>query len=137
MGNRGFTFIEIILVIVIMGIAIPALVSAVAFITQSQVNPMGTTVATTLAQERMEEIIADKMNSVVPFTSINNARYPNDTPRQGYTRSVNIICVSAPPNLDVDAGCNTNYRRAQVTVQAAGIGPSVPDAVLVTVLTNY
>ena len=139
MKESGFTLIEVILVIVIMAIAIPSLIMGVSFMTQRQVNALGTTTAVDLAQERLEQIIADKRNPLVGFANINNARYPAETPVAGfaqYNRTVNIVCVS-PANLDAAVACPTDYRRVQVTVQAVGVGQSVPDAVLVTLVTNY
>ena len=139
MNQKGFTLIEVILVIVIMAIAIPSLITGVSFMTQGQVNTLGTTTAADLAQEKLEQIIADKRNPAVGFSNITNARYPAETPVTGfsnYNRSVNIICVSAA-DLNTAVACPTDYKRVAVTVQAVGVGPSVPDAVLVTLLTNY
>lgn len=144
MGNRGLTFVEIILVIVLMGIAIPALVGAVSFITQSQVNPMGTTVATALAQEQVEATMAQKQstcagcgyanvppaNCAVPLVGVFN-------PVAGYTNyqiKVDAECVnSGLATVFTDQG----YKKVTVTVRAVGVGPNIPDAVLVSVLTNY
>lgn len=138
MSAKGFTLIEVILVIVIMAIAIPGLISAVSFMTQSQVNTIGTTTAMDLAQERMEQIVADKMNPLVGmgYGYIISGNYLPDTPMTGYNRSVNIICV-LPADLNTGVPCDTGYKRVQVTVQAVGVGPSVPNAVLVTLVTNY
>lgn len=141
--SKGFTLIEIILVIVIMAIAIPAIIGGISFMTQSQINPLATTTAANLARERMEQVVADKRNPAIPFTAIDEVvdggRYADETPVPGfanYDRLINIVCV-APANLDVNAGCPTNYRRVQVTVQANGVGPSVPDVLLVTLLTDF
>lgn len=136
MGNRGFTFIEIILVIVVMGIVIPALIAAVSFITQAQVNPMGTTVATTLAQEGIETAIAQKQSTCATCGYANIATVaPAAVPGfPNYTRRTDVVLVDA--NMAV-SGPDVGYKRVTVTVTAAGVGPSVPDAVLVTVLTNY
>lgn len=137
MGNRGFTFIEIILVIVLIGIAVPGLVSAVAFITNGQVNPMGTTVSTYLAQEEMEKIIARKQSTCAGCGYANIpvglgafapvAGFPN------YQRKTDIERIDA--NLN-PSGVDVGYKKVTVTVQDIGVGPSVPDAVLITVLTN-
>ncbi len=141
MKEKGFTLIEVILVIVIMAIAIPSLIMGVSFMTQRQVNALGTTTAADLAQERLERIMADKRNPLVGFSNLTNARYPAETPVAGFTqynRSVNIICVTAA-DLSTSVACPTDYRRVQVTVQAVGVGVglNVPDAVLVTLVTNY
>jgi prepilin-type N-terminal cleavage/methylation domain-containing protein len=138
MGVHGFTFIEIILVIVIMAIAIPALVSAVSLVYQDQVNPMGATVATTLAQEGIEAVIARKQSTCatcgygnIPvglgaFAPVSG--FPN------YQIETDVALVDA--NLNPSA-TDVGYKLVTVTVQAVGVGPSVPNAALTTVLTNY
>jgi type II secretory pathway pseudopilin PulG len=138
MGAQGFTFIEIILIIVIMAIAIPALVSTVSLVYQDQVNPMGATLATTLAQEGIEEVIARKQSTCgtcgyanipvglgifAPVGGFSNYQIRTD---------VALVDINLSPSA-TDVG----YKLVTVTVQAVGVGPSVPIAVLTTVLTNY
>ena len=143
MNSKGFTLIEVILAVVILAIAIPSMISAVSFMTARQVNTIGTTTAADLAQERMEEILGDRMNALRGFIYIANANYTPEstTPTAvagfpSYNRSVNIICVTAA-NLNTSVACTTAYKRIQVTVSAVGVGPSVPDAVLYTVVTDH
>jgi prepilin-type N-terminal cleavage/methylation domain-containing protein len=136
MKNEGFTLIEVILVVVIMAIAIPGLITVLSVITQGQVNTVGTTTAALLAQERLEEIVADKRSPNRGYAFVVNGNYAPDVPMAGYNRSVNIVCVAAT-DLNTAVPCDTGYKRVAVTVQAAGVGPTVPDAVLVTVLTDY
>ena len=139
MNSKGFTLIEVILVIVIMAIVIPSLITVLSVITKGQVNTLGTTTSAVLAQERLEEIIADKRSPNRGFSYIDNVNYPAENPVAGfaqYNRSVDIVCV-ASTDLNTPVACPTDYKRVEVTVQAAGVGPSVPDAVLVTVLTDY
>jgi prepilin-type N-terminal cleavage/methylation domain-containing protein len=138
MKTKGYTLIEVILVIVIMAIAIPTLISAVSFITQSQVNAIGTTTAADLAQERMEEIMGDRMNPARGFTYVVTGNYGAENPVAGFThynRSVAITCFTSD-TLTVTAVCPTDYKQVRVTVQAVGVGPSVPDAVLYSLVTN-
>ena len=139
MNSKGFTLIEVILVIVIMAIVIPSLITVLSVITKGQVNTLGTTTSAVLAQERLEEIIADKRSPNRGFAYIDNVNYPDENPVGGfaqYNRSVDIVCVNSS-DLNTPVACPTDYKRVEVTVQASGVGPSVPDAVLVTVLTDY
>lgn len=136
MNSKGFTLIEIILLIVILAIAIPGLISVLSFITKGQVNTLGTTTSALLAQEKLEEVVADKRSPNRGYGYITNGNYPADVPMTGYNRSVNIDCVDAS-DLNTAVACDTGYKRVEVTVQASGVGPSVPDAVLVTVVTDY
>lgn len=145
MGMRGFTFIEIILVIVLMAIAIPGLVSAVSFIAKSQVNPIGTTIAADLAQEEMETIIAKKKSPCgtcgyanTPPTNCNTplvgAFAAMASPFSNYWKKTDAVCVQ--PDLTTTSLIDLGYKRITVTVQARGVGPSVPDAVMVTLVTG-
>src|SRR5579872_1592105 len=115
MSSKGFTLIEVILAIVILAIAIPALISSVSFMAARQVNTMGTTTAGDLAQEKLEEILGDRMNMNIGygFNYIANASYtPESTAPTAiagfpnYSRSVNIICVTAA-DLNTSVACPT------------------------------
>ncbi|MBI3610611.1 MAG: type II secretion system protein [Nitrospirae bacterium] len=145
MKENGFTLIEVILVIVIMAIAIPGLISAVSFMTKGQVNTIGTTTAADLAQEEMEAIIAKKRSACgtcgyanTPPTScaapLVGAFAQMGAPFSNYWKKTDAECVDS--NLS-SSGTDQGYKKVTVTVQARGVGPSVPDAVLVTILTNY
>jgi prepilin-type N-terminal cleavage/methylation domain-containing protein len=139
MKERGFTFIEVILAIVLLAIAIPGILSAVSFMEQGQVNAVGTTTAANLAQEKMEEIMGDRINPARGFPYIVAGNYPAENPVAGfanYNRSVTITCFT-DNTLAVTAVCPTDYKQIQMTVQAVGVGPSVPDAVLVSLVTNH
>lgn len=138
MGIRGFTFIEVILVIILMAVAIPGLVSAVSFVTKAQVNPMGATIAADLAQEEIETVIAKKKSAC------GTCGYANIAVGVGaavavpgfanYQKQTTVAFVDAA--LNPSAG-DVGYKRVTVTVSAVGVGPSVPNAVMVTLLTSY
>jgi prepilin-type N-terminal cleavage/methylation domain-containing protein len=143
MHSKGFTLIEVILAIVLLAIAIPGMISAVGFMAQKQVNTIGTTTAADLAQERMEEIMGDRMNPTLGFGHIISGNYLPESVSPtavagfpNYNRSVNIICVTAA-DLNTGVACPTAYKRIQVTVSASGVAPGVPDAVLYTLVTDH
>jgi len=137
MGNRGFTLIEIILVVVLAGIAIPPLVAAVSYITKAQVNPMGTTVETTLAQEEIESVIAKKQSTCAACGYLNipaaAGAFAAVTGFPNYQKKTDVALVD--PSLNVSA-TDVGYKKVTVTVRAVNVGPSIPDVVLVTILTN-
>jgi len=139
MSSKGFTLIEVILTIVILAIVIPSLISGVGFMTARQVNTIGTTTAADLALERMEQIMGDRMNPARGFGYIIVGNYPAENPVAGfpnYNRSVAITCFTSNA-LTTTAACPTDYKQAQVTVNASGVGPSVPSTVLVSLVTNH
>lgn len=138
MNDKGFTLIEVILVIVIMAVAIPSLIIGVSYMTASQVNLLGTTTAANLAREELEKVIAKKMSTC------GTCGYANITVGAG-----SFAAVSGFPNYEnktdvelVDSNLNTSvtdlgYKKVTITVRAVGVGQSVPNAVLVSLLTNY
>lgn len=138
MKDEGFTLIEVILVVVIMAVVIPSLIMGVSYMTSSQVNLLGTTTAANLAQEEMENVIAKKMSSCPTCGYANIAvgagsfaavsGFPN------YQKKTDVALVDS--NLN-PSGTDVGYKKVTVTVSAVGVGQSVPDAVLVTLLTNY
>ncbi len=138
MNDKGFTLIEVILIIVIMAIVIPGVIAGVSYMTASQVNLLGTTTTANLAREELEGIIAKKQSSC------GTCGYANITVGAG-----TFSAVTGFPNYEkktdvelVDSNLNTSvtdlgYKKITVRVRAVGVGPSVPDAVLITLLTNY
>ncbi len=139
-NSKGFTLIEVILALVILAVAIPGMISAVSFMNTRQVSTIGGTTAAALAQERMEQIVGDRINPLRGYGYVIGANYPAEAPMGApfgnYTRTVNIICVNAA-DLNTSVACTTDYKRVQVTVSASGLGPSVPNAVLYTVVANH
>jgi len=128
-NQRGYSLIEIIMVIIIVAIAIPPLLSLLSSVLVDSHDSEVLTQAVTFAQEKMEEIIADKKADdggrgydwvVTP------GRYPSDEPATGYTRSVHIDTT----NKKYD---NVRYALVEVTVTHA----DMPDVVLTTWLTKY
>ena len=122
-NSRGFTLIETLMVIVLMGIMGTGLVYYFAGLgssTQAQVVQ-----ATALAQEKLERITADKkangFNSIV-----SEAPAALSAPYDRFTRSVEVYCVNEA-DLDLSAGtmpnCNDtdiNAKRVKVTVSWQG-----------------
>ena len=123
MKNKGFTLIETLMVIVLMGIMGTGLLYYFAGLgssTQAQVVQ-----ATALGQEKLERIIADKkangFNSIV-----SEAAAALTAPYDRFTREVEVYCVNEA-DLDLSAGtmpnCNDtdiNAKRIKVTVSWQG-----------------
>jgi|GEM_PF-3717280 prepilin-type N-terminal cleavage/methylation domain-containing protein len=121
--GRGFTLIETLMVIVLMGIMGTGLVyyfAALGSSTQSQAVQ-----ASALGQERLERIIADKkasgFNSIIP-----EAPMTLPAPYDRFTRSVEVICVNET-DLDLSAGTmpecadtDISAKRVKVTVSWQG-----------------
>lgn len=94
--QQGFSIIEVILVIMILAISVPPLLSLFTHNLTKSVDSEFYTKATLYAEEKMEEILADKraINAGRGFGYILQAgRYPTDMPETGYARAVVIDTV--------------------------------------------
>lgn len=91
--TEGYSLIEIILVILIIGIAIPPVIHLFTYNLTSSVNSEIYTKACQFAEEKMEEILADKRADDAgrgyDYIVYPN-RYSSDNPETGYSRSVSI-----------------------------------------------
>ena len=118
-NQRGFTLIEIIITIVLLAILTSGLMAMFTTYSKSNGNPSVITQSTELAQEKMEEIIADKNNSARGFSYVANANYPPENPVSGFSnfsRSVNISYVNPAASLNTGVAGPTNYKNVTVTV---------------------
>ena len=122
-NKRGFTLIEVIITIVLLAILTSGLMAMFTTFSKSNGDPSVITQATELAQEKMEQIIADKNNSARGFSYVTAANYPAEPPFNplpsftGFSRSVNIFYVNPTGgNLNANAGVTTNYKNITVTV---------------------
>lgn len=132
-GGKGFTLIETLMVIVLMGIMGTGLVlyfAGLGSLDQAQVVE-----ASALAQEKIERIIADKkangFNSIVPEASA-----PLTAPYDRFDRAVDVVCVNEA-DLDLSAGtmpaCNdTDIRAKRVTVTISWQGGSADFSTVIT-----
>lgn len=127
--NRGFTLLEVILVIVIIGIAVPPVLTLFTQNLTDSSESEAYTKATLYAVERMEEVLGDKRAvddgygwSYILVTN----QYPNDTPETGFTRSVSIDTTG-------NSSGGVTYALIQVTVSHADIN----NVVLTSWATNY
>jgi len=130
-AQAGVTLIELIAFIVIMGIAVVALLSMYRAVLPHGATPAQITLATQLAQERMELILGQRaMNGYSPPTSLDPC--PGAaicTPPNGYSV---IVTGAATPVLWSDV--SGNYRQIGVRVLGSD-GKQL--AGLSAVLANY
>jgi type II secretory pathway pseudopilin PulG len=119
--TTGYTLIELLLVIIFLGIALVAIMDMMSSSMLSSVKSQILITATNLANEKMEQIIADKNNKGYNFIVASN--YPdeiNANGQQGYNRYVTITDYST-------------YKEVQVRVTHANI----EDLILTTLIANY
>ncbi|MBI3594341.1 MAG: hypothetical protein HY200_05225 [Nitrospirae bacterium] len=108
-----------IISIVLLAILSSGLMAMFTTFSKSNGDPSVNILSSELAQERMEQIIADKENPARGFPYLTNANYPVENPVTGFpnfSRSVSIIYVDPAGNLSVAAAGTTNYKNITVTV---------------------
>jgi prepilin-type N-terminal cleavage/methylation domain-containing protein len=135
-SQDGFTLIEIIITLVVLSIAVVGVLSVFTTAIKGSANPVVLNQAIALAQEQMDTIIGDRMNSARGFAYIIPGNYPADIPVTGFNRSVTIMCVN-PGALDTDSGvspgaggCASGYTHVEVTVANAAIGSVSLDGIV-------
>jgi Tfp pilus assembly protein PilV len=127
-ARAGFTLIEIVLIIVIAGIAILPLSMLFANSSIHSSDARNATLAAQLAEAKMEELTADKNSPARGFSYLVTANYPAENPVTafpGYSRA-----VSFGPDSTYDS---VTFRTVNVTVTCANI----PPVTLTTWFTSY
>jgi prepilin-type N-terminal cleavage/methylation domain-containing protein len=139
MNKGGFTLIETIITLVVLSIAAVGVLSVFTTGIKGSASPSLVGQATQLAQEKMDMIIGDRMNTARGFNYIIPGNYAAENPITGFAgfnRSVAIICVNAG-TLNADNGapppCASGYTHVTVTVSNTTIGTVTVDGLV----TNY
>jgi prepilin-type N-terminal cleavage/methylation domain-containing protein len=142
-SQGGFTLIETVITLVVLSIAAVGVLSVFTMGMRGSANPVVIDQAIQLAQEKMDTILGDRMNSNAGygFAHIILGNYGAETPVTGFVgfnRSVNIYCVTAADLIGINGlpgagGCASGYTHVTVTVANAAIGSVNLD----TVVTNY
>ena len=128
-NNRGLTLIEIIIILTIIGFAIPAILTAFARIVATGADVKTADVATNLAAEKMEEIIKNK--KFVDLVSEGPADFTGDFSQYNYQVIVDYVDAA---NLDTPAGGQTDFKRIRTIITKDGL--SNFNVTLTTVITN-
>jgi Tfp pilus assembly protein PilV len=127
-AEAGFTLVEIVLIIVIAGIAILPLSMLFANSSIHSSDARNATLAAQLAEAKMEELTADKNSPARGFSYLVAANYPAESPVTafpGYSRSVSFGTDSTYDSV--------TFRTVSVTVTCANI----PAVTLTTWFTSY
>jgi len=124
--QQGFTLIELVIVIVVVGICFISVMSLFTESLHKNVTNEIITVATSLAEGKMEEVISDG------FSGISNDSGSFSSPFSDYSYQVNWYYVN-PDNLDVSVEGPTDYKNVKVIVSHNLIG----DITLTTLLSDY
>lgn len=121
--RRSTTIIETVAAIVILSVALPTLISTYADASRQSIKPYQQSIASMLAIERMEEIIARRYRGTDGYDAVNTTNFPAESPVSGFAgfdRSVTVSYVNA--DLSV-AGSDQGYKL--VTVDVSGNGAEI------------
>jgi prepilin-type N-terminal cleavage/methylation domain-containing protein len=110
--ERGFTLIEVVMVIIIGGIALIPMLSLFANTAMKSSDAEIVSTASSLAKEKMDTIIADKMSTDRGFSYITSANYPQENPVSGFADYVRTVTISPDSTYD-----SVTFRTVKVRVQ--------------------
>jgi Tfp pilus assembly protein PilV len=113
----GFSILEAVAAIVLLGIAVPPILSFLLEGARGGIFPERQTISYFLAMERMEEIIADRHSSSRGYSYLIPAHYPDESLTDGYVRMVAFSEVSPADLATPQSG--SGYLKITVTVTHA------------------
>lgn len=125
MSSKGFTLIEVIIIIVLLGIAIPPLILAISQGTRDSYRSELTTVSAHLAQGQMERVTRVKFINHSGFKSMVSGNFP--------TQPVTVNGV----NYTVYTNFSTLIPQVRKKATVKVVGPGIPNVSIVTWFTNY
>ena len=88
-GQKGFSLIEMLVVIIVLGIILPPLTQMLQLNMFNAIRTSAINKASYYAQQRMEKIVADYANETIGYDQIAESMSP-EYPAEGYTTTVII-----------------------------------------------
>lgn len=118
--RRGTTVIEIAICIMILGIALPPLIAAFADAARQSTQPVGSTIASLLTIERMEQIVARRYQGTDGYDSVTVANFPDESPVSGFAGFNRAVTVTYVTSSLAASGSDVGYKKVRVTVTWSG-----------------
>ncbi len=135
-NDRGFTLVEAICAIVIISIALPAMFWTMRDAQTKRADPVLANRARFLAQERLEDIIADRHSTTRGYTYVVAGNYASESAVAGFTNFArSVAIVESGSNLVANSG--TGYKSVAVTVTYKDARNTTRSLSLSTVVTDY
>lgn len=117
-AEAGFSLIELVLVILVLGLALLPLLTQMVQTNVSSVDGQAASTAAFLSRERIEQVLADRNAPAIGFAAITNGRYPAESPVNGFPGFTRATSVSADSSYG-----GLTFRAVTVTVSSARIPP--------------
>ncbi len=120
-SRRALSLVEVVLTIVILGLAIPPLLFQITASVQLQEAALVQQNLTALASERMWEIVADHANPTRGYTYVQDSAYPAETDPgglTGYSRTTTVREVD--PADYITPQTDSGIKRFKIMVTGIG-----------------
>ncbi|RIK68837.1 MAG: hypothetical protein DCC65_01510 [Planctomycetota bacterium] len=117
--KQGVTIIEVVMAIVILSIALPPMIVAFAEAAVQSIQPADMTVASFLAIDRMEEVIARRFRDTEGYEELTVptiAGFPDEDPVSGFPRFRRTVRVAYVDRELSPAAADEGYKKVVVTV---------------------
>lgn len=122
-GQRGYTLIELVMTLMLLGIGVPTLITVGNQCLQGLHQGAYVTTASSLAQEKLEKILSDRDAANRGYSYIIAGNYPAENPVSGFTGFSRAVTVAADSTYD-----SITFRNVSVTV-------TCPDGTTCTLFT--
>ena len=126
-ASGGFTLMEVVLIIVIAGIAVLPLSMLFANTSIRSGDARNATVAVQLAAAKLEEITADKNSPTRGFAYLVASNYPAENPVAAFTNYNRSVSIATDSTYD-----GVTFRTVNVTVTC----PNIPAVTVTTWFTS-
>jgi len=113
---RAMTIVEVVTAIVILSVGLPPLIQAFADSSNQSHLPVNSTIASFLATERMEQIVARRYQNNAGYDALIAANFPAESPVTGFPRFTRTVTISEVTSSLAASGSAEGYRKVRVTV---------------------
>lgn len=134
--KRAYTLVELLIVIMILAVGLVTMLLVLRNATISSVNVGYMTVASGLAQGKIDEILADRITNANGFDYISTQDYNEDPVSgfDGYSITVDMYYFNYYVDFDTPEALPTRYKRVDVTVAKEDVNT---DIVFSTIVCSY
>lgn len=132
--RRAFTLIEAITAVLVLGVAMPSMLAALASAHQARVTPIKTSQARWLAMERLEDVIADRASPERGWAYLVTGNYPTESTVPDFPGFARTTTLTETESDLVTPG--EGYMTAAVTVSWIHEQDTPLSVTLTTVLTE-
>ncbi|MBY0263724.1 MAG: type II secretion system GspH family protein [Phycisphaerales bacterium] len=132
----GFTLVEAVCAIVIISIALPGMFWAMRDAQTKRADPVLANRARLLAQERLEDIIADRHSSTRGYAYVVSGNYASEAAVTGFSNMARSVAITES-GANLVGGSGTGYKTVAVTVTFRDGRNTLRTLTLSTVLTDY